>query len=684
MQFDSMYKNIALVLFFFLCHTPYGIAQKTLWASKVISFSSEKVIPFQNSEYKAVQALGKPNILPEYGDSGSAWQPYAVDRDSEDYIMVSFDVAIPIRQVVVAENYGQGCIAKVVAYDTQKQGHLIYQSDKQTIVGKGNFFNIILPEMTDYSVAAIKLIINTSKIKGPNQIDAIGISDLVEPIKASIKVAADAPKTVVRENLGKSINSRHQELTPVISSDGKTLYYTRNYVSIFGKEKDQDIFYSTQNDYGEWEKAKNIGFPINNGGKNNVVAVAANGKEILLLNGYNKENPSQMKGGISKSYKMADGTWSFPEEVKIDNYYNRSVNADYSIAPNGNILVMSIKRDNSIGRRDLYVCFKKPNNTWSAPKHMGNVINSAEHEVSPFIASDSKTLYFSSKGFPGYGDNDIFKTVRLDDTWTNWSEPENLGAAINTSEWDAYFTMPASSEYAYICSVSSFTKKEDIFRLTLPKSAQANPVCLLTGSVLSTTDKKPIACELEMITLDESGKEVKETQQFTPEKGTFTYILPLQKRYEFVPVAKGYLSISNDIIDLTAETRHKEIRQNFYLLPLEVGNKGMLNSLTFQQGDASLQADAFKDLDRIVQAMLEFPTLEIFFEGHTDNQGDFQLNMQLSEDRVKAVKDYLISKGIDANRITTKGWGPTQPIASNASEERRKLNRRVEFTIMKK
>lgn len=678
-----MYKYVAQVfLFLYLSHV--GMAQKTLWASKVISFSSEKVIPFQNAEYRAVQALGKPNILPEYNESVSAWQPYAIDGATEDYIMVTFDTIMPIRQVVVAENYGQGCISKVIAYDNQKQGHLIYQNTKQALAGKGNLFTIILPQVTEYPVAAIKLIINTDKIKGPNQIDAIGISALSEPIKASIKVATDAPHNVIRENLGKSINSRHQELTPVISSDGKTLYYTRNYVSIFGREKDQDIFYSTQNEFGEWEKAKNIGFPINNGGKNNVVAVSANGKEILLLNSYNKAPTSQMLGGISKSFKMADGTWSFPEEVKIENYYNRSVNADYSISPNGNILVMSIKRDNSIGRRDLYVCFKKQNNSWTAPKHMGKTINSAEHEVSPFIASDSKTLYFSSKGFPGYGDNDIFKTERLDDSWTNWSEPENLGSAINTTEWDAYFTMPTASGYAYICSVSSSTKKEDIFRLTLPKAAQAAPICLLTGSVLSSTDKKAIACDLAMISYDETGKEVNETQQFTPEKGTFTYILPLQKRYEFVPMAKGYLSISNDIIDLTDERKYKELRQNFYLLPLEVGNKGTLNSLSFKQGDASLQAEALKDLDRLAQAMLEFPTLEMLFEGHTDNQGDFQLNLRLSEERVAAVKAYLVTKGVNAARITTKGWGQTQSIASNATEERRKLNRRVEFTITKK
>jgi outer membrane protein OmpA-like peptidoglycan-associated protein len=126
------------------------------------------------------------------------------------------------------------------------------------------------------------------------------------------------------------------------------------------------------------------------------------------------------------------------------------------------------------------------------------------------------------------------------------------------------------------------------------------------------------------------------------------------------------------------------IYQNFYLMPLEVGNKGVLNSFTFEQGESKLQAPALKDLDRIAQVMLEFPTLEILFEGHTDNQGDFQLNLKLSEDRIEEVKNYLISKSVPSERITTKGWGQTRPIASNATEERRKLNRRVEFTIVKK
>ena len=201
------------------------------------------------------------------------------------------------------------------------------------------------------------------------------------------------------------------------------------------------------------------------------------------------------------------------------------------------------------------------------------------------------------------------------------------------------------------------------------------------GEILSTSDQKAVECEVEWYTNKNYKK--KNSTHFNPSLGLFKIILPLHQQYEIVPVKKGYLTIT-DYFDLTNENEFKEIKNNFYLLPLEVGNKGILNSLTFSQGKADLPEAALRDLDRIAQAMKEIPTLEILFEGHTDNLGDFQLNLQLSEDRVKNAKKYLVSQGIQADRVQTKGWGQTRPIASNATEERRKLNRRVEFTIIKK
>jgi outer membrane protein OmpA-like peptidoglycan-associated protein len=676
----KMLKKSAAFLFFLLIIINPIFSQKTYWASKVLEFSSERVIPFQTTEYKALQALGKPNVLPSLTESTAAWEPSQPDSPSIEFITVGFDTLIHIHQVAIAENFGQGCIEKVLALDSEKKYHTIYQSPENQPSQpkeKGKMFNIFLPSITDYEVVAIKLILNTDKIKGSNQIDAIGISETKEPIKSVIRVAKDAPKEVYRENLGKGVNSRHQEFAPVISSDGKTLFYTRNYMSMFGKQKDQDVWFSVQDKAGNWIKSRNIGYPINNTDKNAVFSVSADGREILLMNKYNKDG--KLSPGISRSYRTRQG-WAYPEEVVIENYYNQSPNAEFAISPDGMVMVMSIQRKNTTGKRDLYVSFKKDKNSWSEPVNMGRQLNTFEHDVTPFIAADGKTLYFSTQGLPGYGDNDIFKTQRLDDTWQLWSEPENLGEAINTPNWDGYFTLPASGDYAYICSMNA-SKKEDIYKLELPKTAKPEPVAIISGNVLSTTDKKQVECVLTMTPQNDKLKP--EIKNYDPQTGSFSFVVPLKEKYDFVPFAKGYLAI-NETVDLSKEISYREVKKDFYLMPLEVGNKGVLNSFTFEQGESKLQAPALKDLDRIAQAMLEFPTLEILFEGHTDNQGDFQLNLKLSEERIEEVKVYLISKGVPSERITTKGWGQTRPIASNATEERRKLNRRVEFTITKK
>ena len=681
-----MLRKCTLFVFISLYIFHSSFAQKTHWASQVLEFSSERIIPFQITENKAVQALDKPNVYPKFTKSTAVWQSPQPDSLNSEYITVSFDTIMSIRQVAIVENYERGAIDQILAVDENKNYHTLYQySDNQPIqnIKKGEIWHIFLENLTPYSVVAIKLILNTERIKGVNQIDAIAISESIEPIKPLIKIAKDAQKEAYRENLGKNINSRHQEFAPIISLDGKTLFFTRNYLPVFWQQKkifaneDMDVWYSNKDIKGNWGKAHRIGLPINDKGKNAIFSVSADGKEIFLLNNYKKNTSSNI--GISHSFLTSKG-WSYPEEIKFVKFDNYSHYCDITISPNGAVMVMSIMRPSTIGRRDLYVSFKKNENLWSEPINMGRQINTNEDDASPFIAADGKTLYYSTQGFTGYGNNDIYKTERLDNSWFNWSEPENLGPAINTAEWDAFFTIPASGEYAYVCS-SNASRKEDIYRLELPKTAKPESVAIISGNVVSTTDKKTVVSIIKMTPQNDKLKP--EVKNYDPVTGLFSFVVPLKEIYDFVPYAKGYLGL-NETIDLSKEISYREIKKDFYLMPLEVGNKGVLNSFTFEQGESKLQAPALKDLDRIVQAMLDFPTLEIFFEGHTDNQGDFQLNLKLSEERLEEVKHYLISKSVPAERITSQGWGQTRPIASNATEERRKLNRRVEFTIVKK
>jgi outer membrane protein OmpA-like peptidoglycan-associated protein len=657
---NTFFFRFALVVTL-LIFTQEAFSQAIKWANTVIEYSSEFVLP----------------LRAKTANTNLKFSPITSEFES---LTMKFDTTFSIRQVMVSELMPQGSIAQVWAIDALTKEHLLFEisEDASLIPGKDKLFNVILPKMTEYKVQAIRLVLRKNALKTSKQIEAIGISNSAQVVNQFVKVASDAPQRVIRENLGKTINSKNPEFAPVISSDGKTLYYTRNYISLFGKEKDQDIWYSTKNNDGTWSKAQNLGIPLNTDDNNAVFAVSSDGREVLLMNKYQKDG--KLAPGISRSKRTPNG-WSFPEEVKIDNFYNYSPNAEFAVSPDGRVMVMSVQRMTTKGKRDLYVSFKKNNDEWTEPRQMGNTLNSIEHDVTPFIAADGKTLYFSSRGFSGFGDNDIFKSTRLDETWLNWSEPQNLGEGINTPNWDGFFTIPASGEYAYMCTYEGNAQKEDIFRLLLPEDKQPDPVWVLMGEILSTTDQKAVECDVEWYTNKNYKK--KNVTHFNPSLGLFKIILPLHQQYEIVPVKKGYLTIT-DYFDLTNENEFKEIKKNFFLLPLEVGNKGVLNSLTFNQGKADLHEAALRDLDRIAQAMKEIPTLEILFEGHTDNQGDFQLNLQLSEDRVRNAKKYLISQGIQSERIQTKGWGQTRAIASNATEERRKLNRRVEFTIIKK
>ena len=657
---NTLFFRFALVVTLFI-FTQEASSQTIKWANTVIEYSSEFVLP----------------LRAKTATTNLKFSPITSEFES---LAMKFDTAFSIKQVMVSELMPQGSIAQVWAIDALAKEHLLFEisEDASLIPGKDKLFNVVLPKMTEYKVQAIRLVLRKSALKTSKQIEAIGISNSAQVVNQYVKVASDAPKKVIRENLGKTINSKNPEFAPVISSDGKTLYYTRNYISLFGKEKDQDIWYSTKNSDGTWSKAQNLGIPLNTDDNNAVFAVSSDGREVLLMNKYQKDG--KLAPGISRSKRTPNG-WSFPEEVKIDNFYNYSPNAEFAVSADGRVMVMSVQRMTTKGKRDLYVSFKKNNEEWTEPRHMGNTLNSSEHDVTPFIAADGKTLYFSTRGFSGFGDNDIFKSTRLDETWLNWSEPQNLGEGINTPNWDGFFTIPASGEYAYMCTYEGSSQKEDIFRLLLPEDKQPEPVWVLMGEILSTSDQKAVECEVEWYTNKNYKK--KNSTHFNPSLGLFKIILPLHQAYEVVPVKKGYLTIT-DFIDLTNENAYKELKRNFYLLPLEVGNKGVLNSLTFAQGNAELSKTASRDLDRIAQAMKEIPTLEILFEGHTDNLGDFQLNLQLSEERVKNAKKYLVQQGIQAERVQIKGWGQTRPLASNATEERRKLNRRVEFTIIKK
>jgi outer membrane protein OmpA-like peptidoglycan-associated protein len=650
--------------------------QSVQWASEVVSVSSEMRGEPNTRQFRASQALGRPSRLPGVGETPCAWSPASADAGPNEFIRVRFARSQRVRQVVVAENVNPGAVAQVSVFDERGTEHIVF---------KNGLFQPrpepLLAILVDSAITGreVKVTLNTAKIKGINQIDAIGISDAATPIPVGINVVREALKDGEKENLGKTVNSVGEEIAPVISPDGRSLFFTRfpNKNNI-GSPDRQDVWSSTLGPNGVWGEAVNMGAPINNADDNAVSSISPDGRIIYLLNIYQPNG--RMSFGISRSVRTKVG-WSAPVECKIQNNLpvNNNNKLEFAVSPNGQTMVLAVQRKDSYGERDLYVTFRKSDLTWTEPKQMGPVLNTADAEAAPFIAADGRSLYFTSAGQPGYGDSDIYISRRLDDTWLNWSEPENLGPGVNTDEWDGYFTIPASGEFAYLSSQANSLGEGDIFRVRLPQSLRPEPVAIVSGQVLDFITKKPVPSDVTATLVGDTT--TINRVEFSPDNGEFRLILPVQKVYSLLARKTGYFPASEPL-DLSKDKRFRDIRRNIYLIPIKTGQKMVLREVIFEQSKFDLLPSSNAELDRMVEMLQQFPALSVLVEGHTDNQGEWALNMKLSEDRVRVVKEYITGKGIAPERVQTKAWGPSKPIANNESEDRRKLNRRVEFTIL--
>lgn len=653
------------------------------WAGRVMGVSSEKKGEPTGEQFGASQALGRPSKVPEMGESPCAWAPFYADGTADEWIQVGFDQPMYARQIIIAENVNPGAVVKVIVTDDKSTEHVVYEAPGTQ--PRTDPLLRIFPKESDYRCSRIKVVMNGAALKGMNQIDAIGISEEKTPVAVGINLSKETPKEIQKENLGKTVNSAGQEVAPVISPDGRTLYFTRNFNKAnIGASDRQDVWYSTRQSVAngsesDWSEAVNIGPPINNAGDNAISGMAPDGRTAYLINVYRPDGG--MSFGISKSIRTKAG-WSQPVECRIANNYNlhEKNQLEFCVSPDGRAIILAVQRKDTRGNRDLYVSLQKPDNSWTEPVSLGNVINTAEFESSPFLAADSRTLYFTSAGHAGYGNGDIFVSRRLDDSWGNWSEPENLGPSINTDEWDGYFTIPASGDYAYLSSRAGSLGEDDIFRLKLYPAIKPDPVAIISGQVLDSKSKKPIASEVISEILGDSTDV--STVDYNPETGGFTMILPTQKAYTLKAKKEGYFTTS-EVLDLSKDKRFRDIRRTLLLVKIEPGQKITMREVLFQQSQYELEPGANAELDQVVAMLDKYPTMELLVEGHTDNQGEWDLNMKLSEDRVRVVKEYMMAKGVTESRIQTKAWGPSKPVASNTNEEKRKLNRRVEFTILK-
>jgi len=492
------------------------------------------------------------------------------------------------------------------------------------------------------------------------------------------------------------INLKNDERNPVLTPDGKVIYFTvtKHSKNIGGINDEGDIWFSSW-DGLIWSAPVHAGNLLNDQSFNAVAGFSTDGEQMYLVSHYGSDGKTATTQGISVSRKTSTG-WSKPQNISIPYFQNKSDHHGGHITPDGTVYVFAAETFGTHGVEDIYVSIKQADGKWSEPKNLGATINTQFQEFSPSLSSDTKTLYFSSNGRKGAGSFDVFMSDRLDDTWRNWSEPKNI-TIINTDARELYYRSYAQFDF----SIYTSTKNSDgygelrllegvkalgdsltnpVVTVTQPEVEKVTPEVIgpvgirLTGRILNASKNTVIPAKLVF----HNGNS---TQEVLANASGYETLIQPDTEYRIRIESPGYVGEWKEITQVSQEFKSLEL--DFKLQPIEVGTTVTLQNVLFIQSKAELLPQSYAQLDEVVEFLKANPHIEIELSGHTDNRGSFRQLLTLSQQRVNRVKHYLVSKGIEAKRITGKGYGGSKPIAGNDTEESRALNRRVEFVIKK-
>lgn len=480
-------------------------------------------------------------------------------------------------------------------------------------------------------------------------------------------------------NMGPNINSDWDEYLAALTADGQEIIYTvrhprtENTVCTFCQTEED--FYTSTIVNGSWQPRKELGAPIKSGYNEGAQCISPDGRYLF----YTLCNTDFGMGSCDLYWaKRIDNRWSRPRN------FGEPVNTAHwesqpTIAPDGKMIFFASNRPGGYGGVDIWMTTMTEEGIFTAPVNLGPAINTDGDETAPFIHSDGRTLYFCSDGRPGLGGKDIYYATMLADG--KWSEPVNLGYPLNTPADEVNIAINAAGNTGFIGSdrEGGFGGL-DLYYFTLDDRLRPTPVTYMKGKVLDAFTNKPIEAQIEMIDLEKN--KVLTSTSSDPATGEFLACI--------LTGTNVLLNISNPLYPFYSENfqidkEASEIEpyiKDIKLHKAAVGSTYILKNIFFDFDKSDLQAASFVELDILVNYLKQNHDIAIEIGGHTDNQGSEEYNLQLSLDRAKAVYDYLLSKGIDAAQISYKGYGKSQPIESNDTEEGRAANRRTEFKVV--
>jgi len=511
-----------------------------------------------------------------------------------------------------------------------------------------------------------------------NEIDSIANSLLI-----NAKFGEKAVKNPVQFNpinIGKYVNTEYKDYWPSLTADEKTLMFTvqlpTNKISPNGtKVMQEDFFVSYKNDDGTWTPSHNVGTPLNTDNNEGAQAISADGNYLFYTACNRKNDFGSCDIYISQNI---GNKWSEPKNIgspvnTIHWESNPSPSADGKV-----LYFASGNRSDSRGGRDIYMSKKDENGNWSEPVNLGDSINTSKNEYAPFIHPDGKTLYFSSDGWPGLGGQDIyFSKLKNDGTWTT---PKNIGYPINTFYDDFGLIVNTKGNMAMYSSNREGSRDWDIYQFELYKGARPKTVTWVSGIVYDKTTKEKLEANIELIEL-ETNQNVICTKSYLPD-GKYLACLPSEKNYALNVSKQGYLFYSENFSLEGITDFSKPYKLDVPLEKIEKGASVILKNIFFDTDLYSLKPESEAELQKLTLFLKTNNNIKIEISGHTDNVGTAEHNLKLSQNRAKAVFDYLVNKGISADKLSYKGYGFSKPIDTNETEQGRAMNRRTEFSII--
>ena len=485
---------------------------------------------------------------------------------------------------------------------------------------------------------------------------------------AFAKEAIEHPVLFSPENLGKEINSSYAEYLPNLTQDGRYLIYTRMVNRSMSFPSLQEDFYISKKEKSEWLKSVPLSQTINTDKNEGAPSISADGKVLYFA----ACNRSDCEGNCDIYYSYNRGNyWTSPKNLKVVN--TKYWESQPHLSADGKTLFFVSDRPGGEGGKDIWAVDILFDNSWGEPYNLGKQINTNYDEISPFLHFDNKTLYFASDGWPGMGNKDIFVSRKLADK--TWTRPKNLGYPINSSETDNSFFVDASGTTAYFSSRrKGGYGKEDIYKFTLYEGIRPQKIVHYKALVLDANTKQFLDVKYQVIPVNDTIVALpKETAN-----GQLLLSLDPDKEYQISVFKSGYLYFS-DLIDSLVEKGKSSIERKIFLKPITQNEQFELKNITFDFDKATLKASSTQELSLFSEYLKQNPRMIICIEGHTDNKGSVQYNLDLSLQRARIVKEYLVVKGIQDDRIQIKGFGSSQII----SKQKQEKNRRVVVRIIK-